>query len=95
MLSSAAVAPGGGVGLKQTLPYWYSLSVALNSLGAVMVLLASTCMAILSLAVKLRSKGRCPRCLCKQTLRKGYVSSMTLNFLGAVMILLASTCTIY
>lgn len=32
------------MGLKQTLPYWYSFRVALNCLGGCEVLLASTCM---------------------------------------------------
>ena len=50
LLFSIPVDPGGGVGLKHTLPYWYSLRVALNSLGGCEVLLASTCIKCTRLA---------------------------------------------
>ena len=40
---SIPVDPAGGVGEKHTLPYWYSLRVALKVLGACDVLFASTC----------------------------------------------------
>lgn len=75
---SFPTAPAGGAALKQTSPYWYSFSVAVNSLGGCEVLLASTC------AEHQLSADHCYFAALKQTSPYSYSFSVALNCLVLV-----------
>ena len=83
---SFSTAPAGGAALKQTSPYWYSFSVAVNSLGGCEVLLASTC------AEHQLSADHCYSAALKQTSPYLCSFSVAVNCFVPCEVQLASTC---